>query len=407
MKFSRAFRNHRAIGYLTPEDRYLAAPGEPELRFAFIGVGIMGQEHIRNTLLEGRATVAGIHDTSAESIEFTLAALAKDGVTPSVYPTVEAAAADPTVDVLVISTPNHTHVDMMRAVAGCDKAIFLEKPLATTLADAAEIHRLASAHERLVQIGLQYRYKAVYREALEEVLTRQVLGTVRSVQMVEHRFPFLDKVGQWNKFDAFTGGTLVEKCCHYFDLMNLFAGSRPTRVFATGAQARNFKDFSRDNRRADGIDQANAILEFANGVQGNFSLNMFTPGSREELVVCGDDGRLHTVESARLGAAHHNHLSLWLGDEGVSRETTPAYPPYIEQAGHHGSTFMEHIVLVDNVLNGSRDGAGLDDALWSVIVAQACQLSIQRGEAVAVEECIPEGMRAVAGTDADETLSGG
>ena len=104
------------------------------------------------------------------------------------------------------------------------------------------------------------------------------------------------------------------------------------------------------------------------------------------------DFDLHTVESARLGSPHQNHLSVWLGDDGVSRETTPAYPPYIEQAGHHGSTFMEHMVLVDNVLNGTADGAGLDDALWSVVVAHACQLSIQRGEAVAVEECVPEGL---------------
>ena len=84
--------------------------------------------------------------------------------------------------------------------------------------------------------------------------------------MLEHRFPFLDKVGQWNKFDANTGGTLVEKCCHYFDLMNLFADARPVRVFANGNQSVNFKDFERDGKSADCLDQANVLVDYANGV---------------------------------------------------------------------------------------------------------------------------------------------
>jgi predicted dehydrogenase len=37
----------------------------------------------------------------------------------------------------------------------------------------------------------------------------------------EHRFPFLSKVGDWNRFNRNTGGTFVEKCCHFFDLMRL------------------------------------------------------------------------------------------------------------------------------------------------------------------------------------------
>ena len=41
----------------------------------------------------------------------------------------------------------------------------------------------------------------------------------------EHRFPFLAKVGHWNRFSELTGGTLVEKCCHHFDLMRLIMRS--------------------------------------------------------------------------------------------------------------------------------------------------------------------------------------
>ena len=43
----------------------------------------------------------------------------------------------------------------------------------------------------------------------------------------EHRLPFLTKVDNWNRFNRNTGGTLVEKCCHFFDLMHRIAAQRP------------------------------------------------------------------------------------------------------------------------------------------------------------------------------------
>ena len=62
------------------------------------------------------------------------------------------------------------------------------------------------------------------------------LGALRMLAVREHRFPFLHKVGDWNRFSRNTGGTMVEKCCHFFDLMNRLAGESPDRVFASGGQ---------------------------------------------------------------------------------------------------------------------------------------------------------------------------
>ena len=42
------------------------------------------------------------------------------------------------------------------------------------------------------------------------------VGEVRMVSIREHRFPFLKKVGDWNRLKRNTGDTLVEKCCHFF-----------------------------------------------------------------------------------------------------------------------------------------------------------------------------------------------
>lgn len=84
----------------------------------------------------------------------------------------------------------------------------------------------------------------------------KTLGDLKMLSIREHRFPFLVKVNDWNRFNnysylilckkhlvrliilivflLYTGGTLVEKCCHFFDLMRLIIKSEPVRVFASG-----------------------------------------------------------------------------------------------------------------------------------------------------------------------------
>ena len=390
---SRMFKRGSALGYLEDEDRFLTARADPEFSFGVIGCGMMGQEHIYNALLVGRAKIGGLYDPAAKSIDAATRLIARNGQqeAPRIYASLAQAVADPDTDALIIATPNYTHIDVVRTVVGSNKALFVEKPIATTVADAFEVCQLAAAHSQPVRFGLQYRYKSVYAEALTEVFERRSVGRVHSVNMLEHRFPFLDKVQQWNKFSAYTGGTLVEKCCHYFDLMNLFAGGNPQRIFAVGNQAVNFHNFVYDNKKADGLDQAQLSIQYDNGVIGGFSLCMFTPGTREELVVCGDAGRVHASESARLGEANENRLEVWRGENAASSVRAPEYPSYITKAGHHGSTFFEHLSFVDELSGGVVSGPNLADGLWSVAVGAAAQLSIERGAAVDVAEVLPAG----------------
>ena len=388
------FKQGNAFGYLEDEDRFLGRRREPGFRFGFIGCGIMGLEHMRNTLLEGRATVAGVFDPAPQSVRHALSGLSGmvPGSTPKIYPSLEAACADPDTDALIIATPNFTHLTVIREAMRSNKAIYLEKPVATTVADAYEICQLAAGYPNIVRIGLQYRYKAIYAEAIAEVFERGSIGRVHSINMLEHRFPFLDKVGQWNKFDEYSGGTLVEKCCHYFDLINLFAGGRPARVYASGSQAVNYKDFHYDNRPASALDNAQVVIDYDNSVNAGFSLCMYVPGSKEELIVCGERGRLQASEQSQLGGTNENRLELWLGEHGVSRVTTPGYPAHISRAGHHGSTYFSHAAFVDDLERGSYQGPSLAEAFWSVVVGVAAQESIRSGAAIDVDRVLPASM---------------
>ena len=157
---------------------------------------------------------------------------------------------------------------------------------------------LARDYPAVIQLGMQYRFKAQYVEALQAVAAQSALGEVKTVAMSEYRPPFLDKVDQWNKFNRNSGGTLVEKCCHYFDLINVVAQSRPRRVYASGGRAVNFLDFEWQGEMSDIDDHAMVIIDYDNGVRASFTLNMFCQELYEELVVVGERGRLVASERA-------------------------------------------------------------------------------------------------------------
>lgn len=375
------------------QDKYLFAQDPPRYRFNCIGTGTMGQEHIRVTNLEGRATINGVYDPEPLSIANAKAAHARYSDDPlTVYSSVEEACGDPAADGIIICTPNHTHIDVVRVAAESGKHILVEKPVATTIADAYEIAQIAEAHGGIFQVGLQYRHKAIYREAIHEALERGVLGEIKTIGMAEHRIPFLDKVGQWNKFARYSGGTLVEKCCHYFDLINLFAQSRPKIVYASGSMAVNFKNFEHPQGKSDILDNALVIIEYENGVRASFGLVMFAPMFYEEIVLCGDVGRLRAYENLDFlpGKSLKSGIEIFGGETYPSRMITPSYPLAIEESGHNGATFFEHAHFVDSIDKGSSDGPSAMDAFWSIVVGAAAEQSVASGAAVDIGALLAE-----------------
>lgn len=210
--------------------------------------------------------------------------------------------------------------------------------------------------------------------------------------MSEYRPPFLDKVEQWNKFEAFSGGTLIEKCCHYFDIINMLAESAAVRVFASGGQAVNFTDFSKDGKAADIDDHAMVIIEYASGLRASFTLNMFAPHFHEELIVCGDRGRLVATETFDFLQTDiaQSRVAIEMGESGASRSIELGYPRIVEQSGHHGSTFFEHIAFIDQIEGKATDSATPLQGLWSIIVAAAAQQSLRTGLPVDIESLLRE-----------------
>ena len=368
------------------------SPAGNKPRYGVIGTGMMGREHIRAILQLDQAVITGLYDTHPESLELAEAEFTHRGLSPPPrFASIEALAHSDQTDALFVCTPNFTHRAVFDEVAPSGKAVFLEKPMATTLHDALHLAQQCQHYPAPIQVGMQYRFKSQYQLALAAIAAGE-LGAIHTVSLCEYRPPFLTKVDEWNKFAEYSGGTLVEKCCHYFDLLNRIAGSLPARVFASGGRAVNFLDFERQGRRSDIDDHAMVIVEYENGIRGQFTLNMFSQELYEELIVGGERGLLRTSEHASFNPARSSraHITVEVDGHHAYDGVDCTYPEEIELGGHYGSTLFEHDRFYRRLQGERNDGATCNEGLWAIIVAALAQESIHVGLPIDVRAALAE-----------------
>ena len=228
----------------------------------------------------------------------------------------------------------------------------------------------------MVWVGLEYRYMPLVAALINEVRSGTP-GRVHMVAIREHRYPFLAKVGDWNRFNRNTGGTLVEKCCHFFDLMYLLAGAEPTRVMASGGQSVNHLDETYDGEVPDIADNAFVIVDFANGVRGMLDLCMFAEGSKneQEISVTGDAAKVEAFVPEGV-------LRVGLRDGGQQPEIAVVDDSISYEGFHHGSSLIEHRAFLEAVRNGTPPEVTVQDGLRSVVMGAAAHTSIDTGQIV-------------------------
>lgn len=352
------------------------------MRYGIIGAGLMGVEHIHNLNALPGARVVAVSDPDPGSRERGRDAAAQP---VSVFGDHRDLLAHAGCDAVVIASPNHTHVDVVADAIDAGVAVLVEKPLCTTVADCQRVVALARSATAPVQVGLEYRWMPPVARLVHEVRAGAV-GTVRMVAVREHRFPFLPKVGDWNRFSVNTGGTLVEKCCHFFDLMHLIVGERPVRAMASGAQDVNHLDERYDGRVPDILDNAFVIVDFPSGARASLDLCMFAEAThdQEELSVVGEFGKVE----ARI-PSNVVHIGR-RGEHAIGRvDTVEVTDPSIAYEGyHHGASYLEHVHFLAAVRGEAPVAVTVDDGLWSVAVGVAAQRSIAEGRPVTLDEVL-------------------
>ncbi|MFV0361394.1 Gfo/Idh/MocA family protein [Tropicimonas sp.] len=361
------------------------------IRYGLIGSGMMGQEHIRNIALIDGIGIAAIADPD-DSMRHR--ALALQGGTATVFADWRDLLAADLCDAYVIASPNDIHYVTLIGAMPHNKPILCEKPMCTTVADCRRIVALQDARTAPLWIAMEYRYMPPAQRLLAE-LDKGTIGVPVMMSVREHRFPFLPKVNAWNRFSRRTGGTLVEKCCHFWDLMRLMLKSDPVRVCASGGSDANHLDELYDGAAPDILDNAFVIVDFANGARGMLDLCMFAEGSRwqEIISLTGPEGQAGIRVPGPQRFAPDGRIpeaQFVLSDRATRAETVEeiAVDPALLAAGdHHGATFFQHRRFAELVRSGrGKAEVGAEDGLWSVLVGVAAERSARSGKAISIAD---------------------
>ena len=356
------------------------------LKYGLIGAGMMGHEHIKNVNLLDDAQVAALYEPDQMMREHALSlsgGVAEDSI--------DALLARDDLDALLIASPNFRHCEQLEQIAsGRPLPILVEKPLYTNPKDAATIAALGARYKAPIWVAMEYRYMPPIARLVEEV--EAVTGGVKMLTIREHRFPFLTKVGDWNRFNKYSGGTLVEKCCHFFDLMRFVLQAEPVRVMASAGQVNNHLEEVYDGETSDIWDAGYAIVDFDNGARAMLELCMFAEGAeyQEEISAVGPNGKLEArvpgpgrMWPSHLGAPPVPQLVFSPRQpRGPRVEEVPVDATLLEAGDHNGSTFYQHHKFADVVRHGGTPDVTLEDGAKAVAMGLAAQESARTGQAV-------------------------
>ena len=356
------------------------------IRYGLIGAGMMGQEHIRNLNLLDGVTVAAIADPDAGMRALALGQ--SEGAAG--YADADDLIREAGCDAYLIAAPNDLHADLLQRVMATGKPILVEKPLATTSAACRDLLNMAEGRQAPIWVAMEYRYMPPIQRLLDAV-GQGAVGQPRMVSIREHRFPFLPKVDDWNRFNVRTGGTLVEKCCHFWDLMRLILKADPVRVYASAGVDVNHRDERYAGGIPDIVDNAYVVVDFEGGTRGMLDLCMFAEGSywQEFVAVTGPKARCDALipGPARFAPGGSPREAEFVTSiralKSEVREVVHTPPELLIAGDHHGSTYYQHERFRELVRTGhGKPEVTLEDGYWSVLVGEAAEESARSGQAI-------------------------
>jgi len=371
----------------------------------------MGKEHIRNISLLGEtfAVVAAIADPHGNSRQEAFNELGPMRNQCQIFENYEDLLDSQQIDAVVICTPNFTHVEVLRRAIPTNKHILCEKPLCTTVEDCEEVERLVMERDErarkeggkvkpgIFMTGMEYRWMPPIQRLIHET-DSGMMGALHTVTIREHRFPFLVKVNNWNRFNRYTGGTLVEKACHFFDLMRRIVRSEPVTVYASGGQAVNHKHEFFEEGVPDILDHAFVTVEFASGVRAMLDLNMFAEDEQTEQVtaVC-EQGKVEARSPESTVRILKRKYVKGLGRAPpLPRERAKPemhnlpVPEQLAAAGYHeGATFFELREFVAAARGQQLVPISVRDGKMAVMMGAAAQESIKTGQVVRLNTSAP------------------
>jgi predicted dehydrogenase len=213
-------------------------------RYAVVGAGARAEMFIRAIVRDHRATaelVALVDPNRARMAAHNrwLAELGHPPVPTYGVDAFEEMLSAERVDSVIVTSIDVTHDRYIVAALGHGRGVITEKPMTTDARRCERILRADAEARRAghggVAVTFNYRYNPLH-ERVRELLAGGAVGQIGSVHFewlldVRHG---ADYFRRWHRDKANSGGLLVHKASHHFDLVNWWIGARPVRVYADG-----------------------------------------------------------------------------------------------------------------------------------------------------------------------------
>ncbi|RZU62525.1 Gfo/Idh/MocA family protein [Zhihengliuella halotolerans] len=154
------------------------------------------------------------------------------------------------VDRVIITSPDFTHADLVCEALEAGADVVVEKPLTVNAAAAERIADTVERTGREVIVTFNYRYSP-RNTALKAAIADGLIGRVTSIDFswVLDTVHGADYFRRWHRIKENSGGLLVHKSSHHFDLVNWWLSDVPERVYAAGG----LKFYGADNAAERGI----------------------------------------------------------------------------------------------------------------------------------------------------------
>jgi predicted dehydrogenase len=333
-----------------------------------VGFGLMGSGFMAHTYAECLAR----HVPNAHLVAVALGSRAPGLVEEygvELEPTVDALLARDDLEAVIIATPHSTHLPLASAAAGAGRHVYLEKPMAVTLADCDLMIEACRSAGVLLTVNHVTRYRRSPRTA-KGLLAEGAIGDLRMVRVLSSVVGYLPDDHGWTK-DPGEGGAWLDMGVHMFDALRWFTDSEADLIFA------RIRDFGGlEHQRRSGM----AEIEMRSGVMAQFLVSMELPppglGSQSQWTLIGSEG---IIESDSYGKVRLGRGETW--------QDVYEMPPFALNADVYSAVRLEAFAaqvegFATAIRAGGGPGFGGEDGRAAVEIVEAAARSSVSGAAV-------------------------
>ncbi len=305
---------------------------------------------------------------------------------------------------LIIGSWNCYHRRQLEKGLAANLDIFCEKPLATTIDDITDLVRMSEKAQSRIMIGFTLRYSQHYHK-IRELVQNGAIGKLVSFEFNEtldfNHGGYIMR--DWRRETSFSGGHLLEKCCHDIDLANWIVNSLPAKIASFGG-----RDFFKPENRfimdaigknkeeklayctwfangnpmehpftgsGDIIDNQVAIIEYINGVRATFHTNLNAGIPERRMYLLGTKGAIRA--DVLNGVIEYRKI-------GFNTTTERLDIPH-SSGGHGGADIFVAKSLAELMADkNKRSETPLIDGATSAIVALKADEAMRSGAVVSL-----------------------